>query len=148
MALYKLIYKEKTFNYRGKLMKVTNEVHYEEDHFIRKAFKSHFVKVPKSELPQLLVEQPVQDAKVIVEDENVSTEIQGADATVISFDEAKGLDQTADVTVVVEEVDYNTFTKKSELVKYIEDKGLNVTIGNTKDVEKIKAKIKDALEQK
>lgn len=140
MKKYRLIYKEKTFSYRNGLVKVTDEVLYEEDHPFYKAFKRHFKEEKTEEgesQPQLLVEEPVEDAKVIVEDEETSTEIQGMDGEIISFDESESLDETAD---------YKTLETKEELIKFIEDNGVNVVIGNTKDVKKIKAKIEKALE--
>lgn len=149
MKLYRLKYKEKTFNYKNRLIRLTNEITYPEDHDIYKKFKSHFIFDSEVEdgnetesNPTILLEDPVEDAKVIIEDEKVSTEVKTEDETE---------DETEGDTIDLEEddvvVDYNTLETKEELIQYIKDNELDVVVGNTKSVDKIKAKIKDSLEK-
>ena len=49
-------------------------------------------------------------------------------------------------TVEVTEIDYNTLETKEELLQYVEDNNIDIDLGNTRSVAKIKAKIKAVLE--
>jgi len=150
--MYRFKHKEKTLNFQNKLVKVTDEVLYDDEHPLVLKFKSHFVKESDA---RILVEQPVEDAKVIQEDENVSTEIgvdlaKGDDETVVTevvvtkdaVDDVKN--ESEGETVVAE--GYESLETKEELVQYIEDNQIDVSLGNTKNPDKIKEKIKLALE--
>ena len=154
--MYRFKHKERTVNFNNKLVKVTDEVLYDDEHPLVLKFKSHFKKENDT---RILNEQPVEDAKVIQEDENVSTEVVTENAVIteevntdveetevvteeVNTDESKN--DSEDETVVSE--GYESLETKEELVQYIEDNQIDVSLGNTKNPDKIKEKIKIALE--
>ena len=124
--MYRIKYKEKTFNFKGKLVTITDDRLFSEDDEFYKKFKSHF---KKADTVQMLVEEPIEDAKVEVETESVA-EVE---------------DHVPPNEVEVNEIDFEALETKDELIQYIKEKGIEVNLGRTKDVEKIKEKIREVV---
>ena len=131
--MYRIKYKEKTFNFKGKLVTITDDRLFSEDDEFYKKFKSHF---KKADNVQMLVEEPIEDAKVEVETESVA-EVEDH----VPPNEVEVNDEVVETV----EIDFEALETKDELVQYIKDKGIEVNLGRTKDVEKIKEKIREVV---